>query len=95
MSLNFWSKVWEEGVIRFHQSRYNEIMMMYFDDKDLTGKMVMIPLAGKTRDINYFLEKGAQVIAIEFYENAIKDYFAENSMSYIQGKYSGSSKQQC
>jgi thiopurine S-methyltransferase len=84
MSLNFWSKIWEEGVIRFHQSRYNEIMTMYFDKLDLAGKVVMVPLAGKTRDINYFLEKGAVVIAIEFYENAIKDYFSENSIAAIQ-----------
>jgi thiopurine S-methyltransferase len=84
MSLNFWSKVWEEGVIRFHQSKYNNIMTMYFDNLDLTGKVVLVPLAGKTRDINYFLEKGAVVIAVEFYENAIKNYFSENNIAVIQ-----------
>lgn len=78
----FWSQIWEEGVIRFHQGNYNLEMINYFKDFDLKNKSVLIPLAGKTKDILYFLEKGAEVTAIEFYGPAVVSFFEENNISY-------------
>ena len=57
-------------------------MVEYFDDKDLNGKVVLIPLAGKTRDIIYFLDRGAKVIAIEVVEKAVEEFFADNNINY-------------
>lgn len=84
MDLDFWSKVWEEGVIRFHQMSYNPVMMSYFQDKVLQDKHILVPLAGKTKDINYFLEKGAKVSAVEFCEKAIREYFLENKLDFTE-----------
>lgn len=80
----FWSGVWQEGQIRFHQPQYNPLMVDFFSDIDLNDKTVLVPLAGKTRDILYFLEKGATVWAIEFYEGAILDFFKENNLSFTK-----------
>jgi len=80
--LEFWSQVWEEGSIRFHQPNYNSEMVKYFNDIDLKGKSVLIPLAGKTKDILFFLEKGAHVTAIEFCEPAVVSFFEENNLPY-------------
>lgn len=80
----FWTSVWEEGAIRFHQQNYNAQMMHFFDSIDLKDKSVLIPLAGKTKDILYFLEKGAHVTAVEFYEGAVIDFFKENHLSYTR-----------
>ncbi|MBY0415316.1 MAG: hypothetical protein K2Q18_14185 [Bdellovibrionales bacterium] len=82
--LNFWTDVWSEGVIRFHQKNYNSHMVSFFNDFDLKGKTVFIPLAGKTNDIIYFLEKGAKVVAIEFVESAIDDFFTEKNIPYTK-----------
>lgn len=82
--LNFWSQVWQEGTIRFHQKDYNTQMMSFFKDIDLKNKTVFIPLAGKTKDIMYFLEKGARVTAIEFVEQAIIDFFEDNETLYTK-----------
>ena len=80
----FWTSVWEEGVIRFHQQNYNAQMVHFFDSINLKEKSVLIPLAGKTKDILYFLEKGAHVTAVEFYEGAVLDFFKENNLSYTK-----------
>lgn len=86
--LEFWSQVWDEGTIRFHQNSYNSEMIKYFKDIDLKGKSVFIPLAGKTKDILYFLEKGAIVTAIEFWEPAVISFFEENNIKYKKHGYS-------
>lgn len=80
--LEFWSQVWDEGSIRFHQQNYNLEMIKYFKDIDLKDKTVLIPLAGKTKDILFFLEKGAHVTAIEFCEPAVVSFFEENNLAY-------------
>lgn len=79
--LEFWSQFWKEGTIRFHQKVFNPDMTSFFDSIDLKNKTVLIPLAGKSKDILYFLEKGANVTAIEFYEPAINDFFSENNIA--------------
>ena len=80
--LEFWNQIWEEGIIRFHQPHYNPLMTMFFKDINLQNKTVLIPLAGKSKDILYFLEKGAVVTAIEFVESAVIDFFNENNMPF-------------
>jgi thiopurine S-methyltransferase len=80
--LEFWSQFWKEGTIRFHQKSYNQDMLTFFDGIDLKNKSVLVPLAGKSKDILYFLEKGAIVTAVEFYEPAIVDFFTENHIAF-------------
>lgn len=82
--LEYWSNVWTEGVIRFHQAQYNSQMTAYFNQFDLTNKTVLIPLAGKSKDILYFLERGAIVTAIEFCEQAVVDFFTENKIEFTK-----------
>lgn len=86
--LEFWSQVWDEGTIRFHQNNYNSEMLKYFKDIDLKNKTVLIPLAGKTKDILFFLEKGAHVTAIEFHGPAVVSFFEENNIAYKKHGYS-------
>ncbi|MBC7714177.1 MAG: hypothetical protein H7177_12610 [Rhizobacter sp.] len=82
--LNFWSQVWQDGTIRFHQNVYNQQMVSKFRNADLKNKTVLIPLAGKTRDILFFLEKGAIVTAIEFVEQAAIEFFTENKIPFTK-----------
>jgi thiopurine S-methyltransferase len=84
--LEFWSQVWKEGIVRFHQKAYNPEMTHFLKDIDLKNKTILIPLAGKTKDILFFLEKGAMVTAVEFVEEAIIDFFTENNIPYQKEK---------
>lgn len=78
----FWKEAWDVNNIGFHQEKLNPIMVEKFKDIDLEGKNVLIPLAGKTRDINFFTQRKANVIAVEVVEKAIHDYFNESSIDY-------------
>lgn len=78
MEKNFWHNKWDEKNIGFHQSEYNQTMVNYYKDKDLSDKIVFIPLAGKSKDILFFLEKGAKVVAIELSPIACEEFFLEN-----------------
>ena len=79
MEHDFWLRAWIDGRTTFHQNEYNPVLVETTKNIDLKGKTVFLPLAGKTKDINYFLEKGAKVIANELATKPIDEYFKENS----------------
>ena len=89
MEKDFWQQAWNDGKTGFHQSEYSEIMVQTFKEADLNNKNVLLPLAGKSNDIKYFLEKGATVIAIEIVKNAILQFFEENKLDYETQNFEG------
>ncbi|EQC47714.1 thiopurine S-methyltransferase Se/Te detoxification family [Bacteriovorax sp. Seq25_V] len=82
MEKELWLEAWKEKRIGFHQSAYNKTMVEHFENIDLKGKTVLIPLAGKSLDIIYFLERGATVIANELSPIAAKEFFEENKINF-------------
>lgn len=80
MEKEFWMQAWEDRRIGFHQSQYNPVMTEHYKDLELKDKNVLIPLAGKSKDILYFIERGANVTAIELSEMAVKEFFEENGI---------------
>jgi thiopurine S-methyltransferase len=82
MEKEFWQQAWEDKKIGFHQPKYNPFMVEHYKDQNLEGKRVLIPLAGKSNDILYFLERGAHVVAIELSKIAVEEFFSENNMEY-------------
>ncbi len=87
MEKEFWKEAWDEDRIGFHQSSYNPIMMKTFANIDLKNKNILIPLAGRSQDIDYFLEREANVYAVEIVEKAIVDYFKITQKSYENESY--------
>jgi len=84
MEKEFWKKAWVDRKIGFHQAKYSPPMLGHYQEKDLENKNVLIPLAGKSKDILYFLERGANVTAIELSELAVKEFFEENSFDDLE-----------
>lgn len=82
MEKDFWISRWDENQIGFHQSAFNKNMKDHFNNSNLENKNVLIPLAGKSLDIHYFLEKKANVFAVEFSEKAVLDFFKSSDMKY-------------
>lgn len=90
MDKDIWLQAWREGCIGFHQSAYNKDMKEHYENLNLEDKTVLIPLAGKSLDIQYFIEKGANVIACELSEIAVEAFFKEANLAYekeIQGNF--------
>jgi thiopurine S-methyltransferase len=78
MEKEFWLDRWKDNILRFHQADYNHLLVSHFDKLSLKqGERVFIPLCGKTLDMKYLLEKGHQIVGIEFSEIAIIDFFKE------------------
>lgn len=86
MDKQFWLDKWDKNEIGFHQEEYNPHMVSYFNRYANKSKSVFIPLAGKTKDICWFLENGFHVIAVEIAEKAVKDFFNENNIKYNLNK---------
>lgn len=78
----FWQEKWDSDQIGFHQSDYNPSMLKYFTKYSNQNKHVLIPLAGKSKDIIWFLNNGFKVTAIEIIPKAVEDFFKENNLDY-------------
>lgn len=79
----FWQEGWDKGFTGFHQGEYNPAMEEFFQDIDLYGKVVLVPLCGKTLDMLYLADKGAKVIGVEVVKEPVEDFFRENEMPKV------------
>jgi thiopurine S-methyltransferase len=80
MEKEFWNLKWEKDQIGFHQDEYNPYMIKYFEQFANQDLHVFIPLAGKTKDILWFLAHGFRVTAIEIIEKAVIDFHQDNNI---------------
>jgi len=79
----FWHERWEKGEIGFHQHEFNRYMQTFVGRLDIReGAHILVPLCGKSLDMLWLAEKGYRVTGIEISERAVRDFFAENQLSY-------------
>lgn len=87
MEVNFWLDVWDKRQLGFNQSEFNPKMVELLKDKSLSGQTVFVPLCGKSIDMIWFLNKGANVYACELSAVAIEEFFQENNIEYQIQEY--------
>lgn len=76
MNPEFWQQRWQENDIGFHEDQYNPQLLEHFHMLELgASSQVFVPLCGKTRDIQWLLNEDYQVVAVELYEDAVKQLF--------------------
>jgi thiopurine S-methyltransferase len=81
MDLKFWIKAWQDGRTAFNQQKYNKNLEKHFPSlAPQKGQKVFVPLCGKTKDLLYLRDLGLQVHGVELYEQAVKEFFAENNL---------------
>ncbi len=88
MRVNFWIKAWDEGNIGFHQADIHPALKEYWPELK-PGTSVLVPLSGKTRDLLWLDERGLDVIAVEFIESAVLDFFRENELDWEETEQYG------
>ena len=81
MDSNFWLDAWNEGNIGFHQSSVSKHLVKYIDILQSNDQNVLVPLCGKSLDMNFLIENEYQVYGVEIVEKAINDYFHENKIT--------------
>jgi len=85
MEAKFWEEAWENGQIGFHQGDFNKNLVEYFELLNLQkNQEVLVPLCGKTLDMNFLLQQHLIVNGVELVEQAIKDYLNENKIDEIK-----------
>jgi thiopurine S-methyltransferase len=80
MKPDFWHNVWHEGRLGFHRESTNQTLVEHASALQLTtGSRVVVPLAGKSRDMTWLARQGAQVTGIELSPVACEQFFRERA----------------
>lgn len=83
MKPEFWIDRWKTRHIGFHQAEANVRMQEYFPALGASdGDTVLVPLCGKSVDMLWLRDAGYRVIGVEFVEQAVEDFFAENDLPH-------------
>ncbi len=74
-----WRISWREGRIGFHQDAVHQDLVSH-ERRFLGGgaRRVLVPLCGKTRDLDWLVARGHEVVGVEFVEQAVRELFAES-----------------
>jgi thiopurine S-methyltransferase len=79
MQYEFWKSRWDEEKIGFHLGRPHPALERHIG-LFAGATSVLVPLAGKTVDIDRLADVVPEVIANEFVESAARAYFAEREL---------------
>lgn len=84
MDTQFWLDSWYEGGFKtsFHRRDIHPFILRHFPPQALTGRRILVPLCGKTLDMEYFRQHAQHVIGVELAENAIHQFFEEQRLTY-------------
>ena len=73
---NGWVTRWREGRIQFHVDKVNPILDRYVDRLLPEGfGRVLVPLCGKSLDLDWLVGHGHEVVGVELVEKAVEDLF--------------------
>lgn len=75
-----WKERWDSGRIGFHLGAVHPVLLRERERFEGTGS-VLVPLAGKTADLDLLAEGGRRVLANEFIEAAARSFFAERGQT--------------
>ena len=76
---NQWIERWEKGHIGWHESGGNAPLKKHWR---ASGKHVLVPFCGKSRDLLWLAEQGNEVSGVELSELAARAFFDENDLKY-------------
>ncbi|MCO4793738.1 MAG: hypothetical protein KC493_08505 [Bacteriovoracaceae bacterium] len=84
MEREFWLNIWEKGErLNFNQDRYHDLLLKYYSKLGLgLGNKVLVPLCGKTCDLEWLESKGLDVHGVELSPIATKCFFKERELDY-------------
>ena len=78
-----WESRWSEGRVAFHQPDVSPLLARHagrvFGDPG--PARVLVPLCGKSLDMVFLAERGAEVVGVEYVERAVQEFFAERGLA--------------
>lgn len=83
MKKDFWLDRWENRQIGFHQVDINPHLLNYWPQTTEGGlNRVFVPLCGKSKDLLWLSGQGYDVVAVEFSQTAVEEFFKDHQLSY-------------
>lgn len=80
-----WLARWDEGRIGFHSDDINPHLVRYWPSLHVSeGTPVLVPLAGKSRDMLWLAEQGHAVIGSELSQTAVAAFFDEAGLRPVR-----------
>ncbi len=79
MDAAFWTQRWAEGRIGFHQAETNRHLVAHADHLG-RGGTVLVPLCGKSLDMDFLATRFDRVIGVELVDLACVAFFAERDL---------------
>ncbi|WP_127471253.1 thiopurine S-methyltransferase [Thiomicrorhabdus aquaedulcis] len=80
MDADFWHKMWQSGVVGFHQADINAFLRQFWPRLMLNGGAVLVPLCGKSLDMLWLKEAGHEVLGVELSAQALDEFLHENNI---------------
>jgi len=74
-----WLQRWDKGNIGFHRAEVHPALRQHWQPR---GGSVLVPLCGKSLDLRWLAERGHTVVGVELAERAIRDFFAEQHLTF-------------
>lgn len=80
MEPDYWLRRWNEGKIGFHESEVNPHLVQH--ESVLQDSIrVLVPLCGKSVDLEWLVVQGHEVVGVELSEVAAQAFFAERGFT--------------
>jgi thiopurine S-methyltransferase len=80
MRPDYWQERWQEGRIGFHRGDVNPRLVEHHQVLS-DAVRVLVPLCGKSVDLEWLVVRGLEVVGIELSELAAQAFFAERGFS--------------
>lgn len=74
-----WLERWQEGRIGWHEAAGNRSLQKHWT---ASGKRVLVPLCGKSRDLVWLEGQGNEVVGVELSAIAVEAFFDENEIAH-------------
>ncbi len=81
MKADYWQQRWEEGRIGFHRAAVNPRLVEHHQRALGECLRVLVPLCGKSVDLEWLVVRGHEVVGVELSELAAKAFFSERGIA--------------
>ncbi|XP_035172892.1 thiopurine S-methyltransferase isoform X3 [Oxyura jamaicensis] len=81
-----WLHKWETGTAAFHKEHGHPLLGKYLDVllSGRSGLRILFPLCGKAVDMKRLADLGHSIVGVDISEQALKEFFADQSLSYCE-----------
>lgn len=87
MEPEFWHERWRTNDIGFHQPHVHTLLQRHWQRLPAPANgRVLVPLAGKSRDIHWLRSAGHTVVGVELSSLAIEQFFGEAGLRPTRGR---------